>query len=50
MEKFYTPLADTAAGTLYRVNPPIVRVFVLELTGDTVQLIPPPDGFVPKQW
>jgi hypothetical protein len=24
--------------------------FVLELTGDTVQLIPPPDGFVPKQW
>jgi hypothetical protein len=24
--------------------------FVLELTGDTVQLIPPPDGFVPKKW
>jgi hypothetical protein len=24
--------------------------FVLELTGDTVQLIPPPDGFVPRQW
>jgi hypothetical protein len=24
--------------------------FVLELIGDTVQLIPPPDGFVPKQW
>jgi hypothetical protein len=24
--------------------------FVLELTGDTVQPIPPPDGFVPKQW
>jgi hypothetical protein len=24
--------------------------FVLELTGDTVELIPPPEGFVPKQW
>jgi hypothetical protein len=24
--------------------------FVLELTGDTVQLIPPPDGFMPKKW
>jgi hypothetical protein len=24
--------------------------FVLELTGDTVRLIPPPDGFVPKKW
>jgi hypothetical protein len=24
--------------------------FVLELTGDTVELIPPPDGFVPKKW
>ncbi|MDR1250701.1 MAG: hypothetical protein LBK62_00885, partial [Treponema sp.] len=24
--------------------------FVLELTGDTVQLIPPPDGFVPRKW
>jgi chromosome segregation ATPase len=24
--------------------------FVLELTGDTVQLIPPPEGFMPKQW
>jgi hypothetical protein len=24
--------------------------FVLELTGDTVQLIPPPEGFVPAQW
>jgi hypothetical protein len=24
--------------------------FVLELTGDTVELIPPPDGFVPRQW
>jgi hypothetical protein len=24
--------------------------FVLELTGDTVQLIPPPDGFVPQKW
>jgi hypothetical protein len=24
--------------------------FVLELTGDTVQLIPPPEGFAPKQW
>jgi hypothetical protein len=24
--------------------------FVLELTGDTVELIPPPEGFVPKTW
>jgi hypothetical protein len=24
--------------------------FVLELTGETVALIPPPTGFVPKQW
>jgi chromosome segregation ATPase len=24
--------------------------FVLELTGDTVELIPPPEGFVPRQW
>jgi hypothetical protein len=24
--------------------------FVLELTGETVALIPPPDGFVPKTW
>jgi hypothetical protein len=24
--------------------------FVLELTGESVRLIPPPDGFVPKQW
>jgi hypothetical protein len=24
--------------------------YVLELTGDTVELIPPPEGFVPKQW
>jgi hypothetical protein len=24
--------------------------FVLELTGDTVDLVPPPDGFAPKLW
>jgi predicted AAA+ superfamily ATPase len=24
--------------------------YVLELTGDTVELIPPPEGFVPRQW
>jgi vacuolar-type H+-ATPase catalytic subunit A/Vma1 len=24
--------------------------FVLELTGDTVELVPPPEGFVPRQW
>jgi chromosome segregation ATPase len=24
--------------------------FVLELTGETVDLIPPPDGFVPQKW
>ncbi|MDR0730107.1 MAG: hypothetical protein LBF63_00435 [Treponema sp.] len=24
--------------------------FVLELTGESVRLIPPPDGFVPQQW
>jgi chromosome segregation ATPase len=25
-------------------------LFVLELTGETVDLIPPPDGFIPKKW
>jgi hypothetical protein len=25
-------------------------LFVLELTGETVDLIPPPDGFVPQKW
>jgi hypothetical protein len=24
--------------------------FVLELTGDTVDLVPPPEGFVPRLW
>jgi hypothetical protein len=24
--------------------------FVLELTGDAVELIPPPEGFMPRQW
>ncbi|MDR3161524.1 MAG: hypothetical protein LBU28_07925 [Spirochaetaceae bacterium] len=24
--------------------------FVLELTGEMVELLPPPEGFVPKQW
>jgi hypothetical protein len=25
-------------------------LFVLELTGDAVELVPPPDGFVPQKW
>ncbi|MDR3123614.1 MAG: hypothetical protein LBU16_07555 [Treponema sp.] len=24
--------------------------YVLELTGESVRLIPPPDGFVPRNW
>jgi hypothetical protein len=24
--------------------------FVLELTGESMRLIPPPEGFVPRQW
>ncbi|MDR1636900.1 MAG: hypothetical protein LBR93_06145, partial [Treponema sp.] len=24
--------------------------YVLELTGETVQLVPPPEGFVPQKW
>jgi hypothetical protein len=24
--------------------------FVLELTGESVRLVPPPEGFVPRQW
>jgi hypothetical protein len=25
-------------------------LFVLELTGESVHLIPPPEGFEPKKW
>jgi hypothetical protein len=38
------------------VNPELMRsayeagFYVLELTGETVRLIPPPDGFKPRQW
>ncbi|MDR3123183.1 MAG: hypothetical protein LBU16_05340 [Treponema sp.] len=24
--------------------------FVLELSGESVRLVPPPEGFAPKQW